>query len=64
MAPKIDGRAEAHLVAIHCGPSPEGQARWTLRLLADELKARGLVTQVCIETVRRALKKARAAEPS
>src|SRR5262249_29616468 len=55
--PKIDGHVEAHLVAIHCGPPPEGRARWTLKLLADELKGRGLVTVVCIETVRRALKK-------
>jgi hypothetical protein len=55
--PKVDGRVEAHLIAIHCGPPPEGRARWTLKLLAGELKARGLVTEVCIETVRRALKK-------
>jgi hypothetical protein len=55
--PKLDGRVEAHLVAIHCGPPPEGRARWTLRLLADELKGRGLVTEVCAETVRKALKK-------
>lgn len=55
--PKIDGRAEAHLLAIHCGPPPEGRARWTLKLLAGELKARGLVTEVSIETVRKALKK-------
>jgi hypothetical protein len=55
--PKVDGRVEAHLVAIHCGPPPEGRARWTLKLLAGELKARKLVTEVCIETVRRALKK-------
>ncbi len=55
--PKIDGRVEAHLVAICCGQAPDGQARWTLQLLADELKERGLVTSVCVETVRRALKK-------
>ena len=55
--PKIDGRVEAHLVALCCGKSPEGRSRWTLRLLADELKRRGLVTQVCVETVRKALKK-------
>ena len=36
---------------------------WLLKLLAGELKGRGLVTEVCIETVRRALKKARAAKP-
>lgn len=54
---KIDGRVEAHLVAICCGPAPQGRARWTLRLLARELTRRGLVTHVCAETVRRALKK-------
>jgi transposase len=55
--PKIDGRVEAHLAAICCGPAPEGRTRWTLTLLAGELKRRGLVTYVCAETVRRALKK-------
>ena len=54
--PKIDGRVEAHLIAIHCGPPPRGRARWTLRLLAGELKARGLVPSVGVETVRRAPK--------
>jgi transposase len=55
--PKIDGRVEAHLVAICCGPAPEGQTRWTLSLLANELTKRGLVTSVCAETVRKTLKK-------
>ena len=54
---KIDGRAEAYLVATCCSPAPAGRARWTLTLLAGELKRRGLVTSVSIETVRRALKK-------
>lgn len=57
--PKIDGRVEAHLVALCCSPAPAGRARWTLHLLADELKARGLVTEVSVEAVRRALKKTR-----
>jgi transposase len=55
--PKIDGHVEAHLIAICCGPPPEGRARWTLTLLAGELKRKGLVTGVCVETVRKALKK-------
>src|SRR5438128_941534 len=38
--PVIDGRAEATLVAVCCSPAPAGWARWTLRLLADELVAR------------------------
>jgi transposase len=54
---KIDGRVEAHLIAICCGPAPEGHTRWTLSLLAGELKKRGLVTSVCAETVRKTLKK-------
>lgn len=55
--PKIDGHVEAHLIAICCGPAPEGRARWTLTLLAEELKRKGLVTSVSVETVRKALKK-------
>jgi transposase len=55
--PKIDGHVEAHLVAICCSKAPEGRAHWTLRLLVDELKKRRLVTHVCVETVRKALKK-------
>lgn len=55
--PKLDGRLEAHLVAICCSPPPEGRARWTLELLVNELTSRKLVTSVCAETVRRALKK-------
>jgi hypothetical protein len=57
IAPKIDGRAEAHLIALCCGPTPRGRARWTLRLLTQEMKRRGFVTSVCIETVRKTLKK-------
>jgi len=59
--PKIDGRVEAHLIAICCGKPPEGRTRWTLRLLTGELKRNGLVTSVCVETVRKALKKPTAA---
>jgi len=55
--PKIDGKVEAHLIAICCGSPPEGRTRWTLSLLAGELKRRGLVTSVCAETVRKTLKK-------
>lgn len=32
---RLDGAAEAHLVALTCSTPPEGQARWSLRLLAD-----------------------------
>lgn len=54
---RLDGKAEAHLVAIACGAPPEGRARWTLRLLADRMVALGYVECVCHETVRQTLKK-------
>lgn len=55
--PKVDGRVEAQLVAVCCSPAPEGRTRWTLRLLADELVRRKVVTAISPECVRRALKK-------
>ncbi len=54
---KIDGEIEAQLVAICCSPAPEGRARWTLNLLVDALKTRGIITEISRETVRQTLKK-------
>lgn len=54
---RLDGKAEAHLVAITCGAPPEGRARWTLRLLADRMVALGYVESVSHEAVRQTLKK-------
>jgi transposase len=54
---RLDGRAEAHLVAIACGAPPEGRARWTLRLLADRMVALGYSDSLSYETVRLTLKK-------
>jgi transposase len=54
---RLDGKAEAHLVAIACGAPPQGRARWTLRLLADQMVALGQVESVAHETVRQTLKK-------
>jgi len=54
---KIDGVAEAHLIATACSKPPEGRARWTLKLLADRLVVLELVDAVSSETVRRTLKK-------
>ena len=34
---KLDGDAEAKLIAVACSEAPEGRNRWTLRLLADRL---------------------------
>jgi transposase len=56
---KLDGKAEAHLIALMCGPAPAGYARWSLRLLADELvKIEGVeLEDISYETVRQTLKK-------
>ena len=56
-ARRFDSAAEAHLVALACGPAPAGAARWTLRLLADAVVEQGIVPAVCPETVRTTLKK-------
>src|SRR5436853_6501917 len=34
---KLDGRAEAKLIALACAAAPEGRKAWTLQLLADRL---------------------------
>ena len=57
--PKLDGKQEAHLVALACSAPPEGRARWTMRLLADRLVELALVDAISDETVRRTLKKTR-----
>jgi len=54
---KVNGHLEAHLIATACGPAPEGQQRWTLRLLADYMVQLDYVDQISYETVRQALKK-------
>lgn len=55
---KLDGEQEARLVALACSEPPEGQARWSLRLLADKLVELEIVEEeVSYQTVRRTLKK-------
>ncbi len=55
---KLDGDGEAHLIALACSESPEGSARWTLRLLADRMVALEYIDELSYQTVRRVLKKA------
>jgi hypothetical protein len=50
---KLDGRAEAHLIALACSPPPAGAARWTLELLTERFVALGVGPPVSDETVRR-----------
>ncbi len=53
---KVDGRTEARLIELACGPVPEGHSRWTIRLLEKESKVI-LETPVGREAIRKALKK-------
>jgi transposase len=54
---KLDGRAEATLIATACSQVPEGHEHWTLRLLAGKMVELGIVESVSHETIRRTLKK-------
>lgn len=54
---KLDGEGEAHLIALSCSEPPEGQQRWTLKLLADRMVALDYVESISASTVGRALKK-------
>ena len=54
---KLDGRQDAHLVALACRTPPAGRDRWSLRLLAERVVELGIVDDISYATVRRVLKK-------
>lgn len=54
---KIQGKEEAHLIALCCSDAPEGRAKWTLQLLADKMVELNVVDSIGRECVRNALKK-------
>jgi hypothetical protein len=54
---KLDGAAEARLIAEACSEAPEGRSRWTLKLLGERLVALEVVESISPETVRKTLKK-------
>lgn len=56
-ARKLDGRQEAHLVALACSSPLQGQDHWTLRLLAGQMVELKYVDALSHETVRQTLKK-------
>jgi len=58
-ARKLDGRGEAHLIALACSDPPIGRSDWTLQLLADRMVAMGHADTLSYETVRQVLKKTR-----
>jgi hypothetical protein len=48
----LDSVQEAAVVALACGPAPEGYARWSTALLAEEAKRRKIVERIGRETIR------------
>ena len=56
-ARRLDGRAEAHLIALACGEPPAGRNCWSLRLLADQMVALKHVDECSHMAVNRTLKK-------
>lgn len=54
---KLDGRGEARLIALACSEAPAGDAKWTLRRLADKLVELKVVSSISHEAVRQTLKK-------
>lgn len=53
----FDGAVEAHVVALRCSQPPSGYARWTVRLLAQQMVELSYVEAIGRETVRKMLKK-------
>lgn len=53
----LDGEGEARLVQLACSTAPDGQERWTLKMLADKLVELEVVERISTETVRITLKK-------
>jgi hypothetical protein len=56
---KLDGAQEARLAAVAGGPPPQGQARWTMKLLADKLVELAVVQAIDPATVWRTPKRTR-----
>ena len=51
-APALDAEQRQRIIAVACSPPPEGRARWTVRLLTEEVIRRRLVARVGRETIR------------
>ena len=55
--PKLEGKQQAHIIAIACSKPPEGHTHWTMRLLAGKVVELGFADSFSHEAVRRMLKK-------
>jgi transposase len=50
--PILDDSQKQRIIAMVCSDPPEGRARWTIRLIAEEAVKRGLAPRIGRETVR------------
>jgi putative transposase len=50
--PALDRQQQQRIIAVVCSPPPAGRARWTVRLLTEEVLKQKLVPQVGRETIR------------
>ena len=48
----LDQEQRQRIIAVACSPPPEGRARWTVRLLTEEVIRRKLVPRVGREKIR------------
>jgi transposase len=55
--PKVTGDVEARLIALACSTPPQGQARWSLRLLERHVALTGDMPDLDHSTIGRILKK-------
>lgn len=54
---KLNLRQQSQITALACSQAPAGHARWTIRLLADEVVHAEIVDSIAPETIRQFLKK-------
>jgi transposase len=50
--PALDTGQSQRIIAMVCGPAPQGMARWSVRLIAQEAVKRKLAPHVGRETIR------------
>ena len=50
--PALDTGQSQRIIAMVCGPAPQGTARWSVRLIAEEAVKRKLAPHVGRETIR------------
>ena len=56
--PQITGEVEAHIIALACSNSPEGFAKWTVRMLADIAVKLGYIDSISHTSMNTVLKNA------